>query len=165
MGKVEQVTGLVFDPVYHEANRSTPLPLLPSPQQQQQLMTGDPNTDRGMVCIAAAMVNPVGKDRGHEWITIVNRSTITTMNVQGWTLVDQKGRALVLSSSVLVDLEEFELEAGSTTTVQSISPLRLVNTAGSLTLFNEAGDKVDHVSYTKHQVHEGVAIDFLDLNS
>eukprot|EP00751_Fragilariopsis_kerguelensis_P021060 CAMPEP_0170893632 /NCGR_PEP_ID=MMETSP0734-20130129/42556_1 /TAXON_ID=186038 /ORGANISM="Fragilariopsis kerguelensis, Strain L26-C5" /LENGTH=430 /DNA_ID=CAMNT_0011284203 /DNA_START=203 /DNA_END=1495 /DNA_ORIENTATION=- len=169
--KLEQVTGLVFDPVYHEANRNfdkdeddVSTPLLPPPPHLHIMEGGDHNTERGGICIAAVMVNPVGKDSGNEWITIVNR-TNKTVNLERWKLVDQKGRELVLSSSLLLEEEEAELEAGITTTVQPISPLRLVNSAGSLTLFNEAGDPVDHVSYTKHQVQEGVAIDFFALNS
>eukprot|EP00579_Thalassiosira_antarctica_P010190 CAMPEP_0201922460 /NCGR_PEP_ID=MMETSP0903-20130614/10491_1 /ASSEMBLY_ACC=CAM_ASM_000552 /TAXON_ID=420261 /ORGANISM="Thalassiosira antarctica, Strain CCMP982" /LENGTH=395 /DNA_ID=CAMNT_0048459605 /DNA_START=52 /DNA_END=1239 /DNA_ORIENTATION=- len=147
VSKIEQLTGLVFPPVYHEANVGF------SNSVPQQISDGDEG-----IFIAAAMVNPIGKDRGNEWISILNR-TGKTMSFIGWRLIDQKGRELVLSSS---SLGVEESEPGVTMIVQSISPIRLVNTGGSLTLFNEAGEYVDDVSYTKDQVREGVAVDLLD---
>ena len=91
VSKIEQLTGLVFPPVYHEASNSVP----------QQISDGDEG-----VFIATAMVNPIGNDRGNEWISILNR-TGKTMSLIGWRLIDQKGRELVLSSSLLeVEVKE-----------------------------------------------------------
>ena len=135
---VEKLTGLVFAPVYHTANLGYNTP--------------PPQSDgSAAVCIAAAMVDPAGKDTGAEWISICNRSD-TTISLEGWKLQDQKGRTLILSS--------VELDSGGTCTIQPISPVRLVNSGGELTLLDQGNHVVDTVTYTKQQVKEGVAVEF-----
>ena len=149
IGEIEKLTGLVFDPIYHETNVIV--------DDDDALPQGgtDPNIQKSGIFIAAAMVDPAGKDSGHEWISIINHDEEqNTINLHGWKLVDQKGRTLVLE-------EEMMIEPGLCVKIQPISPLRLVNTSGALTLFNPSGERVDRIKYTKDQVKEGVAVDLL----
>ena len=150
--EIENLTGLVFDPVYHKANVVVADDHSDAPPHHD---TTDPSNVKSGILIAAAMVDPAGKDSGNEWISIVNNGNEqNAINLSGWKLVDQKGRTLVLNEELLV-------EHGQSVTLQPISPLRLVNSSGSLTLFNISGDRVDQVQYSKEQVKEGIAVDFL----
>ena len=149
---IEQLTGLVFDPLYHDANRHFD----DGSKTQKNDGGSKSQTDAG-VFISAAMVNPAGRDSGNEWISILNR-TEKAVSLRSWKIVDQKGRELLLSSTLL---ETDHLEPGVTLTLRLISPIRLVNTGGSLTLFDEASHRVDYVNYVKRQVQEGVAADLL----
>ena len=150
--EIENLTGLVFDPVYHKANVIVADDHSDAPPHHD---TTDPSNVKSGILIAAAMGDPAGKDSGNEWISIVNNGNEqNAINLSGWKLVDQKGRTLVLNEELLV-------EHGQSVTLQPISPLRLVNSSGSLTLFNISGDRVDQVQYSKEQVKEGIAVDFL----
>merc|ERR1712129_343467 len=98
------------------------------------------------VTIAAAMGNPKGKDSDNEWIAFKNFSKRAIM-LQGWKLQDQGGRKLILNNVVL--------KANATITLHEINPIRLVNTGGSILLYNPNGELVDQVQYTKDLVKEG----------
>mmetsp|Transcript_8311 Transcript_8311/g.9701 ORF Transcript_8311/g.9701 Transcript_8311/m.9701 type:complete len:103 (+) Transcript_8311:940-1248(+) len=50
-----------------------------------------PKGDYSQVIIAAALINPVGKDCTSEWVSIANYSP-QQVNLEGWTL-SNKGRA------------------------------------------------------------------------
>ena len=100
--------------------------------------------------IMAAMVNPVGRDRGGEWISIVNLSD-DTMDIEGWTLRNRDDR-IVLTGT---------LGPGEARRIQPITPLRLINTGSVLSLFAADGSRVDRVHYTKTQARrEGKPIVF-----
>ena len=51
------------------------------------------------IAIIAAMVDPDGKDRGREWITILNR-TSKRIDLAGWMIIDNKNRLLELSGRI-----------------------------------------------------------------
>lgn len=161
ISKIEQLTGLVFDPVYHQANKTTPIIEASvadvKPQKEETPPVVDATTINttintgGSVIITAAMVDPTGKGSGNEWISFENKTT-DKMNLQGWKLQDQGGRSLLLQDSI---------DGNSSLTLDKISPVRLNNTGGTLTLCNAQGDLVDKVEYTKAQVKEGIAVTFL----
>ena len=161
---IEELTGLLFDPIYHEANNVVDVDegeiveeetsdSVVEPSSSPSENTNDNNASPG-VCIAAAMVNPAGKDSGNEWISIQNLSD-KTVNFHGWKLEDQQGRTLRL---------EEEVESGGTIIVKPISPIRLNNTGGALTLFNEAGHMMHRVEYIQEHVEEGVALEFQKMS-
>ena len=93
------------------------------------------------------MVNPKGKDSGNEWIEIH-----TPGSLQKWKIQDQGGRSIILG--------EETTPQDNVLMVREIRPLRLVNTGGSLSLYNPTGELVDQVKYTKGQVKGGEAIIF-----
>jgi endonuclease G len=142
IAKIEELTDLVFDPIYHQANKNTTTNL----NEEDAVNIGS-----GVV-IAAAMVNPTGKDSGNEWISLQNK-TAESISLQGWKLQDQRGRSLLLQSSIIID-------GDSSFTCHSISPVRLNNMGGTLTLYNAQGYLVDRVEYAKAHVKEGVAVNF-----
>merc|ERR1712176_1714516 len=93
----------------------------------------DESSVSSSVVIAAAMVNPKGKDSGNEWISLLNVSKSGSIMLQGgWKLQDQGGRNLILKENVV-------LKANATMTLKDINPLRLTNTGGSLLLYNPKG--------------------------
>ena len=107
------------------------------------------------VFIAAAMVNPKGRDVGKEWISIINLWN-KRVNLEGWTVSDTK-RELVLSAETNSD-DDLRLSPGEAVVINPLGPLRLVNTGGAITLFappDTAGGsprRVDRVNYMKSDV-------------
>lgn len=140
IAKIEELTGLVFDPIYHEANKMVVEDDEDEKEEEQS---------SGTVTIAAAMVNPKGKDSGNEWISL--HTTDASISLKGWKIQDQGGRSLLLNDDEPSD---------NTVTLSAIKPIRLVNTAGSLSLYNPKGKLIDQVKYTKGDVKEGEAVVF-----
>lgn len=142
--KIEHLTQLVFDPIYHQAAANN--------NNQTTTLNNNMGDDESApsVAIAAAMVNPKGKDSGNEWISLFSSKSDAIL--QGWKMKDQGGRNLLL--------KDVQIQADSTVTLYQIKPLRLTNSGGSLFLYNSKGELVDQVKYTKHLVKEGVAVTF-----
>lgn len=138
LSRIEELTGLIFDPAYHEANKLA--------QEDEEV---DPSSTAG-VAITAAMVNPAGKDSGNEWISLRNTGS-APVSVEGWILKDQAGRTLTLPVG-----DPFEGDI----MIYEIKPVRLNNTGGALFLHDGNGKLVHKVKYTKAQVKEGVAVEF-----
>lgn len=88
---VEKKTGLIF----HESLKtSNPMKTDFAPVGSgDDIVNGDvspPKGDYSQVIIAAALINPVGKDYTSEWVSIANYSP-QQVNLDGWTL-SNKGR-------------------------------------------------------------------------
>jgi len=106
----------------------------------------------GRVCIVAALVNPVGPDRGLESVTILN-ITPKPIDLKGWTLVDMEKKKAPLSGI---------LKAGQTMTFSLPGTgIQLPNEGGIITLLDNKGLKVHGVRYTeKDAAKEGWTIVF-----
>jgi len=97
---------------------------------------------QGLVRIVAAMVNSTASPE-EEIVTLLN-SAPHAINLTGWALLDTNEQPIALSGT---------LAGGGVTTVRVVRPNALSNQGGIITLVNEAGLKVDGVSYTKAQAH------------
>ena len=94
------------------------------------------------VFIAAALVNPEGRDTGNEWISILNLKN-EEVDLTGWKIDDgDKNNAITLDT---------KLGAGEAKRISVRSPLSLKNTDGVIRLFNDQGERIDRVKYTKKQ--------------
>jgi hypothetical protein len=95
-----------------------------------------------LATIISAMVNPVGSDRGHESVTILNISA-ETLDLDGWSLLDERERRQRLSGT---------LQPSETLTIHlDGTSLQLNNKGGTITLMNAQSLKVDGVAYTAAQ--------------
>jgi len=92
------------------------------------------------VLITAALINPDGKDKGNEWVTIANYSP-NTVDLNGWSLSDTKRTPYKLSGSLLsgesVRLNPLKIDDGE---------IRLSNKEGNMIL-NSDGEEIDSVSW------------------
>ncbi|MFN6569584.1 DUF2278 family protein [Dendronalium sp. ChiSLP03b] len=94
--------------------------------------------DRG-VLIREALVNPVGSERGNEWITLFN-NTDRAIDLSGWTIQDGLKRAEPLQGSI-------PSHAHLKVTLLGTGAI-LSNTGGIISLINQNGLKVHGVAYT-----------------
>lgn len=98
------------------------------------------------VRIVAALVNPAGNDVGKETITLLNCSP-QEVELEGWKLVDKNSNEEVL--------DNFLIPAGGTVVIPLVeSPVQLSNKGGLILLYNQEGQKIDSVSYTKTEVRQ-----------
>lgn len=154
--EIEEWTGLRFHPSISEANpivfevgegSTNPLNVSSTPERIEVHGPGDmihhgmvrpPVADDDVdVFIAAAMVNPGGPERDAEWISLLNLKP-ETVQLDGWTLEDAKGRLHTLSGSV---------GPGLAAVVQPVSPLQLANRGGFLLLRDASGARIDRVTW------------------
>ncbi len=106
-----------------------------------------------IIRIVAALVNPLGMDRGNETVTLIN-TTSKPVNLDGWTIADQLKQTHRLSGSIASgDTRMVELPGDN---------MQLGNEGGTITLLNPQGIKVDGVAYTKRDVQQGQTIVFVD---
>lgn len=95
-----------------------------------------------LATIISAMVNPMGTDRGHESVTILNISA-QTLDLDGWSRLDERERRQRLTGSI---------EPSETLTIQlDGTSLQLNNKGGTITLQDSHGLKVDSVAYSAAQ--------------
>jgi endonuclease G len=110
---------------------------------------------RRKIIINSAMINPVGNERRGEWISLHNRGN-RKISIKNWKLVDGKGRKATLIGSINSG-ESLRLKGKDKGKVQ------LSNKGGSLMLHDNHGRLIDHVTWSKKQIHrldEGVAFLF-----
>lgn len=88
------------------------------------------------VFIAAALINASGDERLGEWVSIINLSN-NRVDFSGWTLKDPQD-SLTLEGS---------LAPGEAMQVAPLSPIKLGNRGGTISLYNQAGERVDRVKY------------------
>ncbi len=145
--EVEFHTGLVFPDVLKSSNPlGTDFP--PEPiaggKDVLNLPPKAPAQDYSQVFIAAALINPKGSDKGHEWVSIANYSG-NTLKLEGWGLSDGTGEAMPLSGEIssgetlCINPRKRELDSCSVT---------LTNTKGTLKLKDPQGNNVDIVTWT-----------------
>ncbi|MBN2813966.1 MAG: S8 family serine peptidase [Bacteroidales bacterium] len=102
------------------------------------------------VKIISALVNPKGKDRINENISILNTSS-TNISLSGW-IIEVKGKKLPLTGI---------LKGGEAKTIKlSRTPVVLANTGTNIKLINDQSTTVHTVHYNKEQVKEGQVVAF-----
>jgi len=156
--EIEELTGLIFpsrvpetNPLFFndnsEARERLSVSSFPerievdSPQemvgtQTPREMVKDREID---VFIAAALVNASEADeRFGEWVSILN-CTNERVELEGWKLKDPEAELNIAGS----------LAPGEAMQIAPLSPIQLGNRGGSLSLYNEKGERVDGVKYIK----------------
>lgn len=103
---------------------------------------GQPTTEMpdGAIRIVAALVNPTQSPEV-EYVTLLN-TTNQAINLQGWKIADRDKNKMALSGTI---------GAGETLRVRLVPPVMLPNKGGIITVLNDAGLRVDGVTYTKAQ--------------
>jgi len=97
-------------------------------------------TPDGLVRIVAALVNAIESPE-KEYVTLLN-TTSAAIDLDGWKIADRDKNKMALSGV---------LRAGETVRIPLVPPVILPNKGGIITLLNEAGLRVDGVTYTKAQ--------------
>jgi uncharacterized protein YukJ len=111
-----------------------------------------PTTDRpdGILRIVAALVNSQASPEV-ETVTLLNTSP-APINLSGWALLDRLKNRQALAGTV---------GPGEVVRVTVAAPVQLSNQGGIISVLNDAGLRVDGVSYTKEQAqHPGWTITF-----
>lgn len=99
-----------------------------------------PDSPYHLARIVSAMVNPLGDDPGHEFVTIINTSD-RTLDLTGWKILDRHDKADTISGLI---------EPGYATVLTLTgNGAQLSNKGGTITLLDSRGLKVDGVAYTK----------------
>lgn len=88
--------------------------------------------------IAAAMVNPVGTDRGNEMVALLN-TTNQIVDLAGWEIQNKSGERERIPNLVV--------QPGQNG-IFTLKQVRLPNLGGMIVLLNPKGVPVDRVSYT-----------------
>ncbi|NET09232.1 MAG: endonuclease [Symploca sp. SIO2B6] len=88
------------------------------------------------IFIAAALINASGDERLGEWVSIINLSN-EHVDLSGWSLKDPQD-SLALEGS---------LAPGEAMQVAPLSPIELSNQGGTISLYNQAGERIDRVKY------------------
>ena len=112
---------------------TTPKPKPKTPKKPKAITTG--------ISIVAALVNPKGKETNKETITLLNQ-TDKAVKLDGWYISNKPNK------KQLLDKLSIEPNAFLTVKVKSKN-IKLVNTGGTITLFNYDDKKVHEVKYTK----------------
>ncbi len=101
-----------------------------------------------MVVIESLLPNPVGPDRGAEWIELTNRGT-DAVNLSGWSLKDASGKVFVLSGT-LAPQGGIKLQDPQT-------KITLNNDTDTIYLYDRSGGLIDKLSYENPAEGEIVA--------
>lgn len=104
----------------------------------------------GDVLIVAALPDPLGVDRGHELLTLLNL-TPAAVDLTGWSLVDAAGGTQRLNGT---------LGGGTVQQVGLGSGLQLGNKGDTVVLVDDNGATVDTVTYKSEMVRPGRTICF-----
>jgi uncharacterized protein YukJ len=104
------------------------------------------------VYVERALVNPAGDDPGKE-IVVIGNTTVTTVDLTGWRLLDKNDAAEALPGLLL--------PAGSSVLIElSGSGAQLSNNGGTIRLLNPSGVLVHAVSYSKTDAVENRFVRF-----
>ena len=101
----------------------------------------DPHPTFPDVYIERALVNPVGDDPGRE-IVVIGNTTLKTIDLTGWSIVDKNNASQPLSGVVLP-------AGGSVQVLLSGDGAQLSNKGGTIRLLTPAGVLAHAVSYSK----------------
>lgn len=145
--EVEYHTGLVF-PEILKASNPIGMDFPPAPigggGDILNFPTKSPTEDYSQVFIAAALINPKGKDSDGEWVSIANYSG-KSLKLDGWKLSDGTGAPLDLSGvipsgeTLRVNPRKRERDGGA---------IVLSNKKGLMKLIDPSDNNVDLVSWT-----------------
>jgi hypothetical protein len=112
--------------------------------------TGPGQVAAGDVLIVAALPDPVGTDRGHELVTLLN-TTPATIDLDGWGLVDAAGGRNNLDGTIA---------GGGVVQVIASGALQLGNQGDTVVLVDPSGSSIDQVTYKADRVRPGRTICF-----
>ncbi len=119
--------------------------------------------DKVDVYLAAALVNPAGKDKNKEWISILNLER-TRVNLSKWKLkvlpnykVRIKSFPELTLGTVLKGKDAW-LNPGESVVVKPLRPLRLTNTGSTIVLFDNEMRQIDRIKYVKEDVKVGLPV-------
>jgi hypothetical protein len=112
--------------------------------------TTEPAAIAGDVLVVAALPDPLGTDRGHETVTLLN-SAPATVTLTGWSLAASGGGRRALDGT---------LAAGATLLVKTSPGLQLGNKGGTIVLVDASGTTIDMVSYGADAVRPGRTVCF-----
>lgn len=104
----------------------------------------------GDVVVVAALPDPVGADRGHELVTLVN-TTAAPIDLTGWGLADAAGGRKSLTGTIA---------GGAVAQIALDGAVQLSNSGDSVVLLDPNGQPIDQVAYTADQVRSGRTICF-----
>jgi uncharacterized protein YukJ len=107
---------------------------------------GPPLVTHPPVYIERALVNPDGDEPGRE-VVVIGNTTVASIDLTGWSIVDKNNKADVLRGLVLPAGE-------SRRVVLSGAGAQLGNKGGTITLKNPAGAQVHAVSYSKEDADQ-----------
>jgi hypothetical protein len=110
----------------------------------------EPRVGVGDLLVVAAVPDPIGPDRGHELVTLIN-TTSAPVDLTGWGLADAGGGRAALTGTI---------DAGGVVQITLDGGLQLGNRGDSVVLLGPGGEAVDQVSYRKEQVRTGRTICF-----
>jgi hypothetical protein len=112
--------------------------------------TGPRPAAAGDVLIVAALPDPVGTDRGHELVTLLN-VTAKPIDLAGWGLLDGANGRTTLSGV---------LAGGATVQVTTSAATALGNRGDRILVVDPAGTTIDQTAYRANQVRPGRTICF-----
>lgn len=141
--EIERLTGLAFAPQLSSCNPvadDEPPIEVDGPKEivgpdGQRIVVRDSEIP---VYIAAALVNPAGDDEENEWVSIINLSN-EDVSLDGWKLKDPQD---------VLEISSGSLAPGQAARIMPLSPIRLGNRGGSISLF-KGEERVDRVKYPK----------------
>jgi hypothetical protein len=112
--------------------------------------TGPRLVATGDVFIVAALPDPVGVDRGHESVTLLN-TTASPIDLTGWGLVDAAGGRQNLTGTIT---------GGAVLQVAVDGAIQLGNRGDAIVLLDSTGTTIDQVAYQADRVRPGRTICF-----
>ena len=116
--------------------------------------TGAPTSARlaaaGDVLIMAALLDPVGVDRGNELVTLLNTSA-SPIDLTGWGLVDAAGGSQNLTGTI---------SGGAVAQVAVDGTIQLGNRGDAIILVDASGRSIDQVTYMADVLRAGRTICF-----
>ena len=107
-------------------------------------------TTAGDLRIVAALPDPVGVDRGHELVTLINTSA-SDIDLTGWSLADTASGRMNLSGAIA---------GGAVLQLALNGGIILGNRGDGIVLVDPTGTSIDQVSYKADQVKTGRTICF-----
>ncbi|PWT85437.1 MAG: hypothetical protein C5B57_02930 [Blastocatellia bacterium] len=113
---------------------------------------GEPHPTLPSAYVERALVNPSGDDPGKE-VVVIGNTTLTTVDLTGWSIVDKNGAADALAGVLLP-------AGGSVRVVLSGNGAQLSNNGGTIRLLNPAGVLIHAVSYSKADAIENRFVRF-----
>ena len=167
--EIEELTGLIFpdeiankNPLFFNENEEakTNLGVIDLPERieidsPQEIIAPDQKRttvldDKVPIYIAAALVNPSGDETKSEWVSIINLSN-EKIDLEGWKLTDPEA-SLELKG---------EINPGEAIRISPLLPIELGNRGGTISLFNNKGERIDRVKYPQqNQETENVPVIF-----
>lgn len=102
-----------------------------------------PHVGTGTIRIVAALINPIGQERGNETVTLLNTSP-ESIDLANWVIADNAGKQTL----------NFNLASGETHRVSMSNNIQLSNTRDTITLLDPQETIIDQVSYESNDLPE-----------